>query len=71
MTTLDPQTQNATRLMSFELLGLYGESVMLLGSWNDWKPIPMQRSDDGVWRVNVDLPDGDYSYQFQVLPNNS
>jgi 1,4-alpha-glucan branching enzyme len=39
----------------------------LLGSWNEWQPIEMQRCDDGIWRVEVALPDGEYEYKFQLI----
>ncbi len=50
----------------FALHAPYNEHVALMGNWNDWEPIPMERGDDGWWRVSVPLPDGDYQYKFQV-----
>src|SRR5690606_40100018 len=50
----------------FALLAPYNEHVALLGSWNDWEPIPMERGEDGWWRVSVPLPDGDYQYKYQL-----
>ena len=60
----------ATSKVAFELLAPHNESVALVGSWNDWQPMDMQRGDDGVWRVDVDLPDGDYEYQFELVSNS-
>ena len=58
---------NGTSPISFELLAPYNESVALLGSWNDWELIPMEKDAQGVWRVDVPLADGDYEYKFQVI----
>ncbi|MFN8372671.1 MAG: alpha-amylase family glycosyl hydrolase [Anaerolineae bacterium] len=57
-------TQNK---IPFELLAPYNESVALVGSWDNWQPIAMQRGDDGVWRTDVSLADGDYQYKFEVI----
>ncbi len=53
--------------IQFELLAPYNENVALIGSWNEWKPTAMKRGDDGVWRVQVPLADGDYEYKFEVI----
>lgn len=53
--------------VAFELLAPYNESIALLGSWNDWQPIPMERDERGAWRVEVPLADGEYQYQFEVV----
>lgn len=52
--------------INFELFAPYNEEVKIIGSWNDWKPTPMEKDDKGVWRVTVPLPDGDYQYKFLV-----
>jgi hypothetical protein len=43
-------------------------SVAVVGSFNDWDPgaYPMTRDADGNWTVRVDLPPGQYEYQFVV-----
>lgn len=48
------------------LFAPYNEVVQLIGNWNDWQPIDLQRSDDGWWRTKADLQDGDYLYKFRV-----
>lgn len=58
------QTQNMIR---FELVAPYNPEVKLLGSWNQWTPIDMQRQDDGTWCVDVPLPDGEHQYKFQTI----
>ncbi len=59
--------ERKTNGIPFELLAPYNESVALLGSWNDWEPIPMKKDNQGVWRAEVPLADGDYEYKFQVV----
>lgn len=53
--------------ITFQLFAPYNKDVKLLGSWNDWQPLDMTRGDDGVWRAEVSLADGDYKYKFQVI----
>lgn len=48
------------------LFAPYNESVELIGSWNDFKPLPMDRQPDGWWRRPVKLPDGEHRYKFRV-----
>src|ERR1700722_2468881 len=48
------------------LFAPYNEIVQLLGSWNNWQPTEMTRHDDGWWRADVELPDGEYQYKFRV-----
>ena len=41
-------------------------SVYLMGSFNNFEPIEMQKSFTGLWRYNVDLEPGEYLYKFIV-----
>jgi len=60
--------QPPTAPILFELLAPYNASVQLLGSWNNWQPLAMQRDDEtGNWRIEVPLADGDYEYKFQLV----
>jgi 1,4-alpha-glucan branching enzyme len=52
--------------IEFALFAPYNEVVELIGAFSEWKPLPMQRGDDGWWRTSVDLPDGDHAYKFRV-----
>src|SRR5690242_7878671 len=61
---------NVMNTITFELLAPRNENVKLLGSWNDWQPTPMQRQDNGTWCVDVELADGDYKYQHQLVSNS-
>src|SRR5438477_12781321 len=53
-------------MIEFGLFAPYNESVALIGDWNRWKPIDMTKGDDGWWRVNVRLKNGDHLYKFRV-----
>lgn len=48
------------------LFAPYNEVVELIASWTDWQPKPMTRGDDGWWRYESTLPDGEYHYKFRV-----
>jgi 1,4-alpha-glucan branching enzyme len=61
------EKEHVTYSAAFELFAPYNESVKLLGNWNDWQPIEMHKDDTGHWRVEVDLPDGEYQYKFEVI----
>jgi len=52
--------------IEFSLFAPYNEEVALVGSWNNWQPIPMTKGKDGTWRVSVPLDDGNYEYKFDV-----
>ncbi|HML21096.1 MAG TPA: alpha-amylase family glycosyl hydrolase [Aggregatilinea sp.] len=50
----------------FALFAPYNEYVALVGDWNDWQPLEMERGDDGWWRASVPLDDGEHEYKFVV-----
>ena len=52
------------------LFAPYNEVVELIGSWSEYKTIPLIKTDDGWWRYRLDLPDGDYRYKFRVKSNS-
>jgi 1,4-alpha-glucan branching enzyme len=54
-------------------LGLFAptlEACALVGDFSRWQDLPMLKDKDGNWRVALELPDGDYAYQFR-LPSKS
>src|SRR3954464_9059222 len=63
-TTLAPAKRAG--VIELGLFAPYNEVVELLANWNNWQPIKMNKGDDGWWRVNVELEDGDYLYKFRV-----
>ncbi len=52
--------------IQFNLFAPYNNGAALIGSFFDWKEIPMKKGDDGYFRVTVDLEDGEYQYKFRV-----
>jgi 1,4-alpha-glucan branching enzyme len=40
--------------------------VDLVGDFNQWHPLPMQRSVDGWWFAQVQLDHGHHQYRFLV-----
>ena len=50
----------------FTLFAPYNAEAALLGDFSDWQALPMQKGQDGVFRVSVDLEDGEYQYKFRV-----
>lgn len=41
-------------------------TVSVAGDWNEWQQEPATRGDNGVWYVDVPLPEGEYRYAFRV-----
>src|SRR5262245_23616680 len=54
------------KAVTFRLFAPYNETVAVIGSWDNWQPIKMKRGDDGWWRVDVQLENGEYEFKFQV-----
>ena len=54
-----PQTE-------FKLFAPYNKAAALIGSFSDWQDLPMEKHDDGYFRIQVDLEDGIYQYRFKV-----
>lgn len=52
----------------FRLEAPAAQSVSLAGDFNDWDPAkhPMNRTNDGSWKIAIPLPPGSYQYQFYV-----
>lgn len=53
---------------SFGCHAAEASSVFLAGTFNDWNPQTdlMQRTPDGDWGIDLDLPPGRYEYKFVV-----
>ena len=56
------------RVTEFSCEAESADSVNLAGTFNDWNPqlTPMSKSGSGDWRVNLELPAGEYEYRFVV-----
>lgn len=60
-----------THPITFELLAPYNQSVKLLGNWNEWQTVDMERDERGIWKVDIPLPDGEYEYKFEVVSQST
>ncbi len=58
--------QNTHRPVTFFCAAPRAQRVMLAGDFNDWQPLLMNRSVDGWWQVQVELPHGQHRYHFLV-----
>ena len=52
--------------IEFYLFAPYNKGAALIGSFSDWKEIPMEKGEDGYFRTKVDLEDGEHQYKFRV-----
>ncbi len=52
--------------IEFKLLAPYNKAAALIGSFSDWKEIPMQKDENGYFRTSVEMEDGVYQYKFRV-----
>lgn len=54
--------------VTFGLFAPWKRVVKLIGDFNNWDPIgvPMHPREDGLWVAQLDLPPGEYGYQFVV-----
>lgn len=51
---------------TFELFAPNNREANLLADFNDWEPIPLEKSDDGYFRHTAELPDGVHHYRFEI-----
>lgn len=58
--------QPGTARIELTLLAPNNLEACVKGSFSDWKDVPMQKGDDGRFRVQIDLADGTYPYRFKV-----
>lgn len=52
--------------VEFDLFAPRNKAAALIGSFSEWKDIPMEKGEDGYFRTKVDLEDGVYQYKFRV-----
>jgi 1,4-alpha-glucan branching enzyme len=55
-----------TNLIEFKLFAPYNKEAAVIGSFSDWQPIAMDKEDDGYFRTEIELKDGEYEYKFRV-----
>ncbi len=52
--------------IEFNLFAPYNKAAAIIGSFSDWKEIPMEKGEDGYFRTKVELEDGTFQYKFRV-----
>jgi 1,4-alpha-glucan branching enzyme len=55
-----------TSPIEFNLFAPRNKGAALIGSFSNWKEIPMEKGEDGYFRTQVELKDGVYQYKFRV-----
>jgi 1,4-alpha-glucan branching enzyme len=62
------QPNSPLRHVGFEFYAPTASEVFLVGEFNDWDAasVPLRRSADGNWRVELMLPAGIHRYKFVV-----
>ncbi len=63
-------TDATTVSHTFSLLAPYNDAAILIGSWDNWREHPMEKGDDHVFRVALDLPEGTHRYRLRVISNS-
>ncbi|HLX68090.1 MAG TPA: isoamylase early set domain-containing protein [Verrucomicrobiae bacterium] len=58
--------KNSLRPINFYCAAPHAKSVELVGDFNHWQPLPMQRSVDGWWLTRIELCHGHHQYRFLV-----
>lgn len=61
-----PESKRVQQLFSFNAPG--ASNVLLVGDFTHWQkaPISLRKTPDGIWRMTVSLPPGEYHYRFLV-----
>ena len=53
-------------LTEFTLFAPRNKGAALIGSFSDWKEIPMSKGEDGFFRTKIKLENGVYEYKFRI-----
>ena len=53
-------------LIEFDLFAPRNQEAALIGSFSQWKEMPMEKGSDGYFRTKVELEDGIYEYKFCI-----
>ncbi|KPJ58720.1 MAG: hypothetical protein AMJ42_02745 [Deltaproteobacteria bacterium DG_8] len=56
------------RKATFKLMAPEAQSVLLAGDFNSWNADthPLERTSNGMWKINLNLSPGRYEYKFLV-----
>jgi 1,4-alpha-glucan branching enzyme len=58
--------RNSLKPINFFCDAPEAKSVQLVGDFNQWRPVAMQRRPDGWWSLQVELSHGHHLYRFLV-----
>jgi 1,4-alpha-glucan branching enzyme len=58
--------ENSHKPVNFYCAASRAKSVELVGDFNHWHPLPMERSLDGWWLAQLQLCHGHHQYRFLV-----
>ncbi|BAY08744.1 alpha-amylase family glycosyl hydrolase [Calothrix sp. NIES-2098] len=53
-------------VIEFNLFAPRNKKAALIGSFSDWQETPMEKTEDGYFRTQINLEDGIYQYKFRV-----
>jgi 1,4-alpha-glucan branching enzyme len=57
---------NSLKPVNFYCAASHARLVEFVGDFNQWHPLPMQRSLDGWWFAQIELCHGHHQYRFLV-----
>ena len=63
-----PKGRTEKKKVIFKVRAPHATKVQLAGEFNNWNPDrhPMEKDDEGFWRVELRLPPGRYEYKLVV-----
>jgi 1,4-alpha-glucan branching enzyme len=62
------QEETKNRRVNFSLKAPLVKEVILMGDFNNWdaESHPMEKDENGVWKVSMKIPPGKYEYKLLV-----
>lgn len=60
------KSKAAKKKVNFEYFAPGAKKVEIAGTFNDWKPAPLKKSNEGKWSGSLDLQLGKYEYRYLV-----
>jgi anti-sigma factor RsiW len=60
------EAPTAAHVAHFRLVAPSAHTVELAGEWSGWTPVLLSRDASGAWTTSVELPAGEWRYQFIV-----
>jgi 1,4-alpha-glucan branching enzyme len=63
-----PKEGTKNRWVTFRLNAPSVKEVILMGDFNNWdaRSHPMQKDENGIWNLSIELPPGKYEYRLLV-----